>query len=71
MCACKKCGGTEYYRLGRLSGTYAAYYNADGSPSDNCHLHDGANYKEQKTRYCANCNSKMPKIKEPTNEPIR
>lgn len=61
--ACPFCGNEEFYRKGTYSGYYEYRYRFDGHTEgcDNSELHDYADYKENKTAYCASCNKKIPK----------
>jgi len=61
---CPHCGCDEYYRKGRYSGNYEYRYRFDGKEADNSGLHDGAEYVENKTMFCAECHRKMmPNVK--------
>jgi len=63
---CPYCGGEEFYRKGYMSGRYEYHYRFDGSPADNSHLHDSLDYRENKTRFCSNCDKRLPNVLQPS-----
>lgn len=60
---CPFCGDTTgFYRTGTVNGKYAYHYPFTERSADNTGLHDGLRYHENKSRYCSDCDKKLPKI---------
>lgn len=57
---CKHCGGNAgYYRKATYTGKGIFNYAFDGEFVDAEGLHDSAEYKEQRTMYCLECDKKL------------
>lgn len=57
---CPDCGCDEYYIRITFSGRGVYHFRFDGGSADNTHLHDTLNYRETTTRYCGQCDRKLP-----------
>lgn len=42
-----------------ISGESQYHYRYDGKDTDNGHIHDSLDYREQKTQYCTQCHKKV------------
>jgi len=61
---CPHCGeDAGYYLRVIYSGQGTAWYEYDGSPGNNTHMHDGVSYRELKTAFCAQCHEKVGMVK--------
>lgn len=56
---CPHCGHDEFYQVVYFSGSSEYGYRFDGNEAYNTELHDGCNYRENKTVYCRACRTKL------------
>jgi hypothetical protein len=58
---CPHCGGEEYFIVLRVSGKIQENHRFDGRRADNTEMWDTVVQKEQKHRYCLDCEKPLPK----------
>lgn len=72
---CPYCGHDEFYKKGHISGLVIIHERFDGKQEytdrflnqhyvDNSQMYDLTKIKMQKTRFCSNCQKKLPTPKE-------
>lgn len=63
MDKCPYCGNDEFYRKGKPTGYVIMNERFDGVTAENDHMFDYVNFNLGKTRWCNNCNRKLPSVK--------
>ncbi|MBN1076026.1 hypothetical protein DVV91_17025 [Clostridium botulinum] len=62
---CPHCGSEEYYIKQSFKGTCNYHMRFDGKETENCDLHDGAQYTNtSKYAWCNECNKRLFKLED-------